>query len=78
MDRLAGLEQVIRPEEIEQALQAAGRVNARDSAGEPDVGQNGAIHILELVEVLDFTAVSGHTDGSLQRKIRRIQEVQVA
>jgi hypothetical protein len=29
LDRLAGLEQVIRPEEIRQALAATGRVNSR-------------------------------------------------
>lgn len=30
LDRLAGLEQVIRPEDIQQALTATGRVNSRD------------------------------------------------
>jgi hypothetical protein len=30
LDRLAGLEQVIRPEDIQQALSATGRVNSRD------------------------------------------------
>jgi len=29
LDRLAGLEQVIRPEDIQQALAATGRVNSR-------------------------------------------------
>jgi hypothetical protein len=29
LDRLAGLEQIIRPEDIQQALQATGRVNSR-------------------------------------------------
>ena len=29
LDRLAGLEQIIRPEDIQQALDATGRVNSR-------------------------------------------------
>ena len=29
LDRLAGLEQVIRPDDIQQALEATGRVNSR-------------------------------------------------
>ena len=30
LDRLAGLEQIIRPDDIQQALTATGRVNRRD------------------------------------------------
>ena len=32
LDRLAGLEQIIRPEDIQQALDATGRVNSRKCA----------------------------------------------